>query len=284
MNKLIGFIRNIYVVVLFILFEVLAVSYYARSTTYTEARLLARSNVVAGSVRGMFAGVRHYFRLGRENRALVERVATLEEELSRYREAATMERLGGHMEAIEESKYHYITAAVVSNSINRRQNFITLNRGRADGVMEDMAVLSPEGAMAGYVVDCTDRYAVAVSVLNTSFRASGRLAGSDYIGSIYWDGRSPEFVIMDELSKYAEPEVGQEVLTTGFSQYFPEDVLIGRVESVSLNETRTAYRVRVRLAAEISGLNLVALVYNRDMWEIRSLQQSEQVELQTRED
>lgn len=51
-----------------------------------------------------------------------------------------------------------------------------------------MAVLSSDGAMAGYVVDCTERYAVAMSVLNTSFRASGKLAGSDYFGSIYWDG------------------------------------------------------------------------------------------------
>ncbi len=89
-------------------------------------------------------------------------------------------------------------------------------------------------------------------------------------------------VILGELSNYADPKPGQEVVTTGFSQYFPADVLIGWVESASLNETRTAYTVRVRLAAEMSRLNEVVLVGNRDFYEIRNLQQSEQIEQHTR--
>ena len=117
---------------------------------------------------------------------------------------------------------------------------------------------------------------VAMSVLNTSFRASGKLVGSDYFGSIYWDGADPHTVVLDELSKYADPQPGQEVVTTGFSQYFPADVLIGWVESAELNETRTAFKVRVRLAAEMSRLTDVILVENRDLTEIRDLLKSQQ--------
>ncbi len=125
---------------------------------------------------------------------------------------------------------------------------------------------------------------MAMSVLNTSFRASGKLAGSDYFGSIYWDGGDQQTVVRDELSKYADPQPGQEVVTTRFSQYFPADVLIGWVESASLNETRTAYTARARRAAEMSRLNEVVLVGNRDFYEIRNLQQSEQIEQHTRND
>lgn len=157
-----------------------------------------------------------------------------------------------------------------------------LNRGRRDGVAEEMALLASDGSMAGYVVDCTERYSVAMSVLNTSFRASGKLVGADYFGSIYWDGADPHTVVLDELSKYADPQPGQEVVTTGFSQYFPADVLIGWVESAELNETRTAFKVRVRLAAEMSRLTDVILVENRDLTEIRDLQNSEKVEQHTR--
>lgn len=92
----------------------------------------------------------------------------------------------------------------------------------------------------------------------------------------------PHVVVLGELSKYADPQPGDEVVTTGFSQYFPEDVLIGEVESAELNETRTAYTVRVRLAAEMSRLTDVVLVGNRDLYEIRELQQSEQIEQHTR--
>ena len=257
MRKLFEFIRSIYVVVLFVALEVAAISYYAHSTHYTQARLLARSNQVAGGVHGFFAGIRRYFSLGHENRLLLGRVAQLEERLAQYEEAET-------------------------NTVNRAQNLITLNRGRQDGVVEEMAVLSPDGAMAGYVVDCTERYAVAMSVLNTSFRASGKLADAEYYGSIYWDRLDQNVVILGELSKYADPKPGQEVVTTGFSQYFPADVLIGWVESAELNETRTAFKVRVRLAAEMSRLTDVILVENRDLTEIRDLQNSEKVEQHTR--
>lgn len=282
MRKLIEFIRSVYVVVLFVVLEAVAINYYARSSPYTQARLLSRSNQVIGGVQGLFAGIRHYFTLGRENRLLLARVTGLEEQLSRYREARTVDRLDDYLTAIGPSKYRFATAAVVANTINRTQNLLTLNRGRRDSITTEMAVLSPDGAMVGYVIDCTDRYAVAMSVLNTSFRASGKLAGSDYFGSIYWDGVDPHVIMLGELSKYADPQPGQEVVTTGFSQYFPEGVLIGRVESAALNPNRTSYTVRVRLAAEISRQTDVVLVANRDLNEIRDLQQSEQVQQHTR--
>ena len=278
MRKLIEFIRSVYVVALFVALEAVAIGYYARSTCYTQARLLARSNAAAGTVHGFSAGIRRYFSLGAENRELLERVARLEERLAQYDEAANIDRLRKYMTDIGGSKYRVMTATVISNSINRTQNFITLNRGYGDGVVPDMAVLSPGGAMVGYVVDCTDRYAVVMPVLNTSFRASGKLDGADYFGSVYWDGADPHTVLFGELSKYAEPRPGQEVVTTGFSQFFPENVLIGRVERVSMNETRTAYTVRVRLAAELSKLTDVILVENRDANEIIGLEKSEGVE------
>ncbi|MEG2061543.1 MAG: rod shape-determining protein MreC [Alistipes sp.] len=283
MRKLFEFIRSIYVFVLFVVLEIVAISYYARSTYYTEARLLSHSNRVAGGVHSLFTGVQRFFFLGDENRALLGRVTQLEERLAQYREAENAAQLDGYMASIGVSKYRLSVATVVSNSVNRAQNLITLNRGRADSVVVEMGVLSPEGAMVGYVVDCTEHYAVVMSVLNTSFRASGRLVDTNYSGSIYWDGLDQSVVVLDELSKYADPQPGQEVVTTGFSEYFPPDVLIGWVESAELNETRTAYRVRVRLAAEISRQADVVLVENRDLYEIRDLENSEKVQQHIRQ-
>lgn len=282
MRKLIEFIRSVYVVVLFVVLEIVAVNYYARSSYYTQARLLARSNEVLGGVHGFFTGLRHYFTLGRENRLLLSRVAELEERLAAYGEAETAARLDSYLEEGEARKYRMTTASVIGNSVNRTQNLITLDRGRRHGVSEEMAVLSPDGAMVGYVVDCTDRYAVAMPVLNTSFRASGRIVGTDYFGSIYWDGLDQHVVLMGDVSKYADPQPGQEIVTTGFSQYFPADVPIGWVESAEMDETRISYTVRLRLAAEISRLTEVVLVENRDRAEIDSLSRSEQVKRQIR--
>ncbi len=283
MHKLIEFIRSIYVFVLFVLLEIVAVSYYANSTHYTQARLIARSNQVVGGLHGMLANIRHYFLLGEENRQLLAQIAELRQQLSHYEEANTVAGFNTMLAQIGGSKLRVMNAAVISNSLTRPENFIVLNRGNSEGVVPDMAVLAADGSMVGYVVDCTERYAVAISILNTSFRASGKLADSDYFGSIYWDGTDPEFVTLDELSKYAEPQAGQEVVSTGFSIYFPAGIRIGTVESAELNETRTAYKVRVRLAAPMSRLTDVLLVENLDLYNIRDLTNSEQVQQHSRQ-
>ncbi|MEG2613161.1 MAG: rod shape-determining protein MreC [Alistipes sp.] len=278
MYKLIEFIRSVYVVLLFIVIEAVAINYYARSSCYAQARLLSRSNQVVGGVHGACTDVKHFFVLGRENRALIERIGELETELSRYRTAQIEERLNESMDSVPKSQYELTTARVVSNSINKNHNFLVLNRGLRDGVTPDMAVLSSDGAMVGYVVECSERYAVAISILNTSFRASGKIAGSDYFGSIFWNGANSRYVTMEELSKYAEPKVGDEVVSTGFSQYFPVDIPIGTVEEFTLNESHTAYAVRIRLTVDITGLGDVILVRNRDMQEVRTLERSGKVQ------
>lgn len=279
MNKLLEFIRSTYVVLLFVVIEAVAFHYYANSSSYTQARLLAQSHRIAGGVHGFFSGATHYFGLERKNRQLVARVEALESELACWRQSVAepdrvLDSLCG---AGLGPQYEMMTATVVSNSINKQHNFIVLNRGRQDGVEPDMAVLSPLGAMVGYVVEVSDRYAVAISVLNTAFRASGKISGGDYFGSIHWVGTDAAHVTMTELSKYAQPERGDTIVSTGFSQYFPAGIPIGTVESAVLNEAQTAYTVQVRLMAEMSGLGTVALVRNRNLPEVRKLLSGERI-------
>ena len=190
MYKLIEFIRRIYVVLLFIVIEAIALNYYAHSSYYTQAKILSYANRVTGSVQSTFFGIKHFFTLRRENDMLTARVAELEGRLSAYREMAAAaqtdslaaaiaaDTLGVGLEGM--SQYRYMTARTVANSINRDRNFITLNRGLSHGVMTDMAVITPDGAMVGYVVGCSERYSVVLPLLNTDFRTSGKIVGDDY--------------------------------------------------------------------------------------------------------
>ncbi len=273
MHKLIEFIRSVYVVVFFILFEVLALSHYAQSNAYTQARLLARSNQVVGGVQGLFTRVHRFCSLGSENRRLTERIISLEEELARYRAAEAEGRLAVLADSMGKLPYFYATAQVTASSINRSRNFIVIDRGSKQGVEYDMAVLAANGAMAGYVVSVSKNYAVALSILSPQFQGSGKLRNDpDYYGSIRWEGADSRFVTMDELPKYADIHEGDEILSTGFSDYFPPDIPIGTVESFRLNETKTYYTVKVRLAADMSALSDVILARNSDHEELKGLE------------
>ncbi len=303
MYKLIEFIRSIYVVVLFVAVEAIAIGHYARSTHYTRARLLAKATQVVGAGHDALAGIRRYFRLERENRDLLEYTARLQERLSAYEAAAkadssflsaadapTTDSLASVADEtlkapetpeairriLENPQYRTLTAAVISNTINKPENFLVLNRGTRDGVKAEMAVISSGGAVVGYVVHCTKGYAIALSVLSSSFRTSGMLSGSTYRGSIYWDGADPHTVLLGDLSKYADPQPGREIETNG-SLFFPDGVKIGRILDAQLDETGTTYTARVELDARLSGLSHVILVENRDLDEIHSLMQSDSI-------
>lgn len=283
MYKLIEFLRRIYVVLLFIAIEAIALNYYAHSSYYTQAKILSRAHSVAGGIQSTIFGVKHYFTLRSENEALAQRVAELEGRLSYYRDkeinaitdSISLEGLDPTL--VESlSQYRYTTARIISNSISRNRNFITLNRGRMHGVMVDMAVISPSGVMIGYVVGCSERYSIVLPMLNSDFRTSGKIVGDEHFGSISWSGNSSYKVEMTDLSKHADIEIGDEVVSTGLSHYFPEGIKIGYVESFSINDTQTSYNVTIRLAADMTKLNNVILIENLDYGEIKELEDNPQ--------
>lgn len=279
MYKLIEFIRRIYVVLLFILIETIALNYYARSSFYTQAKILAHANSVTGALQQSIFSLRHYFTLRSENEMLAQRVAELENALTIYREQERQMQTDTLTMAAMDStilaslaQYRYTTARVISNTINSSHNFITLNRGRQHGVLVDMAVVTPDGAMVGYVLECSERYSIVMPMLNTEFRTSGKISGDEHFGSISWNGTSPHRVQMSELTKYSEFEVGDEVIASGLSQYFPEGVRIGYVESLKENENHTSYDVEIRLAADMTRLSNVILIENTNYTEIYELE------------
>lgn len=281
MYKLIEFLRRIHVVLLFIIIEAIALNYYAHSSFYTQAKILSRANSVVGGLQRSVFSVKHFFTLRSENEMLSARVAELEHSLAAYREReANMATDTLSMAQIDSAfveqltQYSYTPARIISNTINRNRNYITLNRGRQHGITEDMAVISPDGSMVGYIVGCSDRYSVAISILNDKFTTSGKIVGDDHFGSITWNGRSPHKVQMSELTKYAEFEVGASVVSSGLSHIFPEGVKIGVVESFSENDNQTSFDVVVRLAADMTKVSNVLVISNDGYIEATELEEA----------
>ncbi len=261
MFRLFEFLRSVYILLLFLILEGAAVLYYTHSSSYTQAKMISFSSTVVGGVGGAWGDINSYFKLHSTNQELMGRITELESEVAIYR-AQMSDSLLMAMSLHKEEVVEYMAARVVSNSINKPQNYLIINRGLEDGVRVDMAVLTPKNEMVGYVVECSGRFSVVMSMLNTNFRSSGKLDDDEHAGSIGWSGESRYHITMSELSKYTNLYEGAAVVTTGFSQLFPEGVKIGEVESFALNDAQTAYNVNIRLAADISALNEVLVVNN----------------------
>lgn len=278
MIKFFLFIKKIHFVLAFVVLEAFALHYYANSTSYTKAKLITASNYVVGGIYSQLSGIGSYFRLKRENAALNAELAELRNRLDGLLPFTARDSVlspadsAALTDTAGRRKYEYYPAKVVNNSITRQENYITIDRGADDGMRPDMALVA-EGGIAGYIVGCSDRFSVCLSVLNRNFRTSGKIKGGDYFGSVYWDGTSYRHLTLSEIPKYAQIHAGDTIVTMAHSSIFPPDLTIGTVESFELNNA-TYYDVKVRLHTDIAALNNVLAVRYIDADERGALEQS----------
>ncbi|MBR5132868.1 MAG: rod shape-determining protein MreC [Alistipes sp.] len=272
MNRLLEFIKRIYVVLLFILLECIAIWQYATSTPYTEAKILSRTTAVGGYFSRKITNINHFFSLAGENNMLTHRVAELEQTLERERELLadyTEESWQRKMADEDDLHYRYYPARVASMTISHLRNYIILDKGERDGIKKNMGVITPDKYLVGYIIEVSERYSVAMPVLNTEFTMGGSLQMTNYTCSLRWSGDSPYHVDILDVSTYAQPEVGMAV--EAWSERMPKGVTVGYIESFEHNAAKTAYSARLKLAVDMSALDNVLIVENTHYGELESL-------------
>lgn len=262
MYRILEFLRSIYLFLLFVALEIGAICFYANSDSYVEARILGYTSSAVGSMGSATNAVKEYFTLRKTNLELMSRIGELEMKLAGYREMLSDSLLSAHS-YVDNNNISYKAAKVVSRTINRSRNHIIINRGLHDGIRAGMAVVSTDNQLLGVVTNCSDGYSVVMSALSVDFKTSGQLLGSTYAGGVYWAGIDRYRLKMKELSKYANINIGDFIVTTGFSKIFPPDVLIGEVASFNLDPISQTYNVDIELAADMSAIDEVLVVnYN----------------------
>lgn len=251
MIRLLLFFKKIYVALLFIGLEIVCFSIFLENNPYQRAQSIAISSHIVGGLHEKISGVGNYFQLASQNDALMLENAKLRSELLSYQLRDTVS--GTHAGFLGDS-LPVMVVNVVRNTITARDNFITISGGRKAGLQPDMALFNTEG-IVGYVLYCSDNFAVAASVLNHSlFNTSGKILGSDFTGSISWNGENYQVVDFDEIPKYANIAIGDTIQTTSHSNRFPPNLPIGVVESFDLING-TFFKAKVRLSADLSRLN-----------------------------
>lgn len=218
---------------------------------YQRARMVAVSNVVVGGVHGKIASVGNYFSLQERNEQLLAENAYLRGEISKF--------VADSVPKLDSINDVYTVVKVVRNTYTSRDNFITIDAGTKQGISPDMALFNTDG-IVGRVLVCSENYSVAMSVLNHSdFRTSGQIRGTNFTGSISWDGVSYRRLKFDKLPKYAKIKVGDTIETTQLSRIFPEGIPVGIVERFEIING-TFYTVDIRMLADMSRLDYLYAV------------------------
>lgn len=270
MRNLILFFQRFYVFFLFLILFVLSLSILVSNNNYQRASFLNASNTVTGTVYDGVSQVRSFFNLAQENERLRAENAELKSILrsSYYVDTITAVEVN---DSVYRQQYAYIPAKVVNNSIDKKYNYITLNRGALHGVRRHQGVISDQGVV-GVVIHVSDHYCTVMSVLNRNQKISPKIDSTNYFGTLSWDATSVRHAQLTQINRFAEVEVGQRVLTSGFSTNFPENVLIGTIDKVELKEGGNFYDIEVELSTNFANLTSVYIVQNLLKDELQQLE------------
>jgi rod shape-determining protein MreC len=164
-------------------------------------------------------------------------------------------------DTIHHQQYSFITAKVINNSVNRRNNYLTLNAGSLQGIKPEMGVISSEG-IVGIVKDTSKHFCSVMSFLHKDSKISAKLKKSGYIGSLVWDGYDASRASLKDIALHVQFAKGDTIVTSSYSSIFPEDIMIGRVEDFETKAGDNFYDITIRLSTDFSKLSYVYIVNN----------------------
>jgi rod shape-determining protein MreC len=271
MRNLLDFLRKYHHWFLFLLLEVVSGVMLFNFNNYQGSVWLSSANAMSGKVYEMQSGITSFFSLTRANEELTLRNFYLERQVDQLRRLYTEATQDTTVEERNQlqflSQYKLIPAKVVSNSVNKPNNLITINKGKADGVEVDMGVACGNG-IVGVVYLVSDHYAVVIPALNaSSSRISCAIRDRNYFGYLHWPGGDPTIAFVEDIPRHAQFKRGEWIVTSGFSSIFPSGVLVGKIEKVFNSSDGLSYKLQTRLSTDFSCLRDVVVISDKSIAE-----------------
>ena len=242
---------------------------------YQHHVCLTSAGTVASGIYDVTSNITGYINLRDINEDLQRRNAALESEVIALRHQARLLCQNIMQDSLKRvdslSRFDFVIASVINNSVIRPYNFITINKGSADGIAPEMGVMDQNGVV-GVTNVVSAHHARIISLLNPNFRLSCKLRGNDAFGSLVWDGKSPSEAILEELPKQVKFKTGDTIITSGYSAMFPEGIPVGVILGSTRGEDDNFHTLRIQLLTDFTTLSTVKVISNRDIVEISQVE------------
>lgn len=277
MHNLSEFLQKYHHWFIFLLLEVVSMILLFQFNGYQGSVWFTSANAVSGKVYEANAAVNQFFSLSKINEQLTQRNVLLEQrvqQLSEQLEKATGDTTIASrpiMAAIAGNRI--IPARVISNTIDKQDNFITLDKGAADGIKPDMGVVGGTG-IVGIVYQTSKNYSIVIPVLSSHSRISCKIQGRGYFGYLHWDGKSPRHAFVDDIPRHAHFRLYDNIVTSGYSSVFPPGILIGKIIHVYNSPDGLSYRCMVELSTDFGNLRNVCVIDDKIMRERLEIQRA----------
>lgn len=253
---------------LFLLLMITAVSLTIQSHSYHKSKVISSANFFTGGVYEMTSNVEGYFNLKIQNEELAKENARLKGLLFNIKDSTKVPNLDS-IKGVK--KTDIIISKVIKNSYSNQVNFLTLNSGFKQGVKPEMGVINSLG-IVGVIENTSANYSTVLSILNTESPLNAKVKKSNHIGSLTWNGKNTGFVQLTDVPRLATVKKGDTIVTGAQSTIFPENIGIGTIEKIYIDNETNLYMIDVRLFNDMTSLGHVYIIKNKDREEIINLE------------
>jgi rod shape-determining protein MreC len=245
-----------------------------------QAQYGAMANQITGKINSQYSNIRYYFQLKSVNDSLVKANMILYNKLRQNDPKDDSTAYGKFQQLLNDStnistnRFSYVSARIVSNSVNTPNNFMVLEGGSDAGFHIGMGVIDAGGGVLGIITQTSKDYSVVMSLLHKDSRISGKILKTGETGTVVWDGKETNVLYMNGISKSVKVAKGDSIITSGFSTTFPKGLLIGRVEGVYDVENTNFIKIKIQTQANFYNAQYGYVLESKDAAEINSLLKS----------
>ena len=248
---------------MFLILEVLCIILLVNNLPYQKRKLVSVGNAISGKLFKSKTNFTNYFSLKEENQLMMDHNAMLMSMLYIDNDNITLK------DSVK-SDYRFIPANVINNSIYHPNNFILIDKGRKDGIKKDMGVISANG-IVGKVANVSDNYASVISMLHPYSVISARFTENQHLANVSWETTDYRFGTVKDIPLHLFPQKGDTLVTSGFSNIYPADIMIGTIEEMIDNNSKDFNTAKIRFSTNFSTLRHVYVIENLNQTEIDSL-------------
>ncbi|WP_128547240.1 rod shape-determining protein MreC [Larkinella soli] len=262
MFELFQFIARSRNFILFVLLEVLSFYFIINNSNYWSVRFFNTSNYYAARLLSWSNAAREYARLRQVNADLAQENQRLNTIVTQLQQLKPQGPTSYKTDSIFATRFKFMVARVINNTTQYANNYLTLDKGTADGIRPGMGVISPTGVV-GKVKTCSEHFSVVTSILHSEFMVSSRLMKGGEIGPAKWDGVHPDQMKMLYISRNTKMYRRDSVVTSEYNSIFPPGIMVGRVLRVRMAPDQTFHDITLDLATDFNTLSFVYIVENK---------------------
>lgn len=272
MQQILSFFLKNKFFLLFLFLELIAIFFTIQSHSYHRSKFVNSSNFVTGGIYNKINNFKEFILLKSENKRLSEENVHLKNLLN-LQNISTFSSDSTIIDTVKYyQKFKFISAKIINNEYRSNNNYLTINKGSANGITSDLGVINSKGVI-GITRSVSNRYATVLSILNVNNQINVKLLNGDHYGSLSWDNKDYKTVQLLYLPIQAAIKIGDTILTGGKSTIFPEGIPVGTIKSFK-TENNNYESINITLFNDMSAISYVNIIDNLDKIEIKTLEEN----------